>query len=137
MPLGIARDMAKTLRSAHEAGVVHRDRKPENLLLSDSGGVKIVDFRHRQDGGRCGDSVDTPRGAARSARLHGSGALLGAAVDARADIYAFGIVVIETLTGHHRGAARAAVYVSPGKLMDVLTGRRNSIPAPVASRPRC
>jgi len=117
--VAIARDMAKALRAAHDAGVVHRDLKPENILLSDTDGVKIVDF------GIARMADDAVTQLTRHGALRGTPAymapeqLLGAVVDARTDIYAFGIVVIEMLTGHHPGAARAAVDVGPGKLMEV------------------
>jgi predicted Ser/Thr protein kinase len=104
--LAIARDIAQALRAAHQAGVIHRDLKPENVLLSDTGTVKVVDFGIARV---TGDGVTqlTQHGA-----LLGTPAymapeqLLGTPADARADIYAFGIVLSEMIAGRHPGMAR-------------------------------
>jgi predicted Ser/Thr protein kinase len=101
--LAIARDIARALRAAHQAGVIHRDLKPENVMLSDSGKVKVVDFGIARV---TGDGVTqlTQHGA-----LLGTPAymapeqLLGTPADARADIYAFGIVLSEMIAGRHPG----------------------------------
>jgi predicted Ser/Thr protein kinase len=103
--LAIARDIAQALRAAHQAGVIHRDLKPENVLLSDTGTVKVVDFGIARV---TGDGVTqlTEHGA-----LLGTPAymapeqLLGTPADARADIYAFGIVLSEMIAGRHPGMA--------------------------------
>jgi predicted Ser/Thr protein kinase len=103
--LAIAREIAQALRAAHQAGVIHRDLKPENVLLSDSGTVKVVDFGIARV---TGDGVTqlTAHGA-----LIGTPAymapeqLLGTPADARADIYAFGIVLSEMIAGRHPGMA--------------------------------
>jgi hypothetical protein len=102
--LGIARDIARALRAAHEAGVIHRDLKPENVLLPDTGGVKVVDFgiaRLEEPGTtqltRHGALLGTPAYMAPEQ-------LLGTAADARSDIFAFGIVLAEMVTGRHPGS---------------------------------
>jgi len=106
--LAIARDIAHALRAAHQAGVIHRDLKPENVLLSDSGSVKVVDFGIARVTGE-GVTQLTQRGA-----LLGTPAymapeqLLGTPADARADIYAFGIVLSEMLAGRHPGVSAAS-----------------------------
>jgi predicted Ser/Thr protein kinase len=116
----IALDMAKALRAAHEAGVIHRDLKPENVLLSDTGAVKIVDF------GIARIADDAVTQLTRHGALLGTPAymapeqLLGAVVDARADIYAFGIVLIEMLTGRHPAATATGGAQAPeGELLQV------------------
>ena len=88
------------LSAAHAAGVVHRDMKPENILLDHQGNVRVTDF---------GLAVPM-RGE--SARLTLSGTTVGTVdymapeqmrggeVDARADIYALGVLLYEMLTGH-------------------------------------
>jgi eukaryotic-like serine/threonine-protein kinase len=99
--LAIATEIARGLQAAHEAGVIHRDLKPENVLIADAGGVKVVDFGVAHVDGadgarltRTGVMLGTPAYMAPEQ-------LLGTDVDARADLYAFGVVLAEMLTGHH------------------------------------
>jgi hypothetical protein len=99
----IARAIADALRAAHHAGVVHRDLKPENILLSEDGTVKVVDF------GIARVTGDAATQLTRHGALLGTPAymapeqLLGTPVDARADIYAYGIVLSEMIAGRHPG----------------------------------
>ena len=97
----IAVEIASALAAAHEAGVIHRDLKPENVLIKSDGGVKVVDFGIAQIEGaeatrltRAGSMLGTPAYMAPEQ-------LLGETVDGRADIYAWGIVLSEMLTGRH------------------------------------
>lgn len=99
----LASDLAEALQAVHRAGVVHRDIKPSNVLLSQTGDetrpvrAKLADFGIAQllDGARMtspGMVVGTPAYVApEQAR--------GAAPDPAADIFALGIVLVETLTG--------------------------------------
>jgi predicted Ser/Thr protein kinase len=110
--IAIARSVVAAVRAAHEAGVVHRDLKPENVLLSDSGIVKVVDFgiaRVADEGvsqlTRHGALLGTPAYMAPEQ-------LLGTTADARTDIFAIGILLIEMITGRHPGLAAAAAPVS-------------------------
>ena len=97
----IAADIAGALGAAHEAGVIHRDLKPENVLIKPDGGVKVVDFGIAQ--------IESPEATrlTRTGAMLGTPAymapeqLLGEEVDGRADIYAWGIVLSEMLTGRH------------------------------------
>ena len=106
----IAVQIARALCAAHEAGVVHRDLKPENVLLTPAGDVKVVDFGIAH--------VEGPEGTrlTRAGAMLGTPAymapeqLVGAAVDGRSDIYAFGVVLNEMVAGRHPLASGA---VSP------------------------
>jgi len=95
----IALDIAAALAAAHDAGVVHRDLKPENVIVTPTGRVKVVDFGIAH--------VEGPE----SARLTVPGMLLGTPaymapeqlaggdVTPRTDVYSFGIVLREMVTG--------------------------------------
>ena len=106
----IALQIAGALAAAHDAAVVHRDLKPENVLVTATGDVKVVDFGIAHVEGpeatrltRAGAMLGTPAYMAPEQ-------LLGAAVDSRADIYAFGVLLSEMTTGRH---PLSAVTASP------------------------
>jgi eukaryotic-like serine/threonine-protein kinase len=95
--LDLVTQVAAGLAAAHAAGLVHRDIKPGNLLVSASGTVKITDFGIAYAAGsapltRTGTVIGTPAYLAPE-RL--SGAVAGPA----SDLYALGIVAYECLTG--------------------------------------
>ena len=97
--------VADGLASAHESGILHRDIKPQNILVSTSGYAKLADFGlatlAEEDGERGDrDSVEDPaRSRRRHAGLYVAGAGGGQRLDARSDIFSLGVVLYELLAG--------------------------------------
>ncbi len=109
--LAIARQIADALEAAHEQGIIHRDLKPANVMVRPDGMVKVLDFglaKAMDSGPGTQDPSNSPTLTARSTQVGmviGTAAYMapeqarGKAVDRRADIWAFGVVLYEMLTG--------------------------------------
>ena len=94
--LGHCLQLCDALEAAHQAGVTHRDIKPDNVMINSQGVVKITDFGilHADEG------ADTPTGAMiGTPRYMAPEQVSGGTVDGRCDIYAVGILLYEMLTG--------------------------------------
>ena len=118
--LAIAVKIAGALAAAHAAGVTHRDLKPENIIITPSGDVKVVDF-----GIAHVDAPDSPRLTKDGIVIGTPGymppeQLEGGRVDARADVYAFGIVFREMLTGRRTASAPPAQGPIPSRFMAII-----------------
>ena len=94
----LGRALADALEAAHAAGVVHRDVKPGNVLLTPDGRVLLADFGLAKvlD---TDDGLSVPRAMVGTAKYLAPEQVEGAPVDGRADLYALGIVLYECLTG--------------------------------------
>src|SRR5687767_3046906 len=108
--LTVARQIAEALEAAHEKGIVHRDLKPSNVILSRQGAVKVLDFGLAKAGldESAADLSHSPTitiGGTRAGVLLGTAAYMspeqarGKVVDKRTDVWAFGCVLFELLTG--------------------------------------
>jgi serine/threonine-protein kinase len=106
-----ARELAAALASAHSCGLVHRDLKPENIMRTSDGRLKILDFglarfdTYREAGASrasgAGAHVTQPGTTIGTPAYMAPEQINGSAVDARADIFAFGIVMYEYACGTH------------------------------------
>jgi len=109
--LETCRQVAEGLEAAHERGVVHRDLKPGNIMITPEGKVKILDFGLAKAYGGETTRVDIEKSPTITARMTEPGVILGTAaymspeqarsrpVDKRTDIWSFGCVLFECLTG--------------------------------------
>jgi Tol biopolymer transport system component len=147
--LPIARQMADALEAAHEQGVIHRDLKPANVKLRPDGMVKVLDFGLAkaleggaapapQDPALVSQSPTLSVAATRLGVILGTAAYMapeqakGKAVDKRADIWAFGCVLYEMLTGRRAFDGEDISEI----LASVIKGSANLDLLPAGTPPR-
>jgi serine/threonine-protein kinase len=118
--LTIAKQIAEAIEYAHEKGIIHRDLKPANIKLTSDGQVKVLDFglaKAMSDEARFAANSNSPTlslAATQAGIILGTASYMspeqakGKAVDRRADIWAFGVVVYEMLTSRLMYAGETA-----------------------------
>jgi eukaryotic-like serine/threonine-protein kinase len=109
--LAICRQIAEGLEAAHEKGVIHRDLKPANVMITEEDKVKVLDFGLAKALSEEAQSIDSSQSPTLTEAMTRPGVILGTAaymspeqakgkaVDKRADIWAFGCILYECLTG--------------------------------------
>jgi hypothetical protein len=132
----VLRDVARALAYAHAHGVVHRDIKPENVLLSggtamvtDFGIAKALTVSRTHDEGSTGITLTQAGGSLGTPAYMAPEQAAGDAIDQRTDLYAWGVLGYELLTGKHPFAGRATVH-------QMIAAHLGETPAPVGSRVR-
>src|SRR5271163_2824873 len=129
--LNYAKQIADALEAAHEKGITHRDLKPANIMITPAGTVKVLDFglaAVTQPSGRSeGDPSHSPTftiGATQAGMIMGTAAYMspeqasGKPVDRRADVWSYGVVLWEMLTGQRLFSGETISHT----LADVLKG---------------
>ena len=126
----IMRQVADALDYAHEKGVVHRDLKPGNIKIRSDGLVKVLDFGLAKVGPTSGSSADPDQSPTMTFGATQAGVVLGTAaymspeqamgkpVDKRADVWAFGVVFYEMLTGARMHAGDSVQEIMASVLKD-------------------
>lgn len=144
--IDILRDVARALGAAHAQGIVHRDIKPGNVLLAggsavvtDFGIAKAIDAARTQGDAR----ATATAGLTRAGLALGTPAYMapeqaaGDAVDARADVYAWGVLAYELLAGHHPFAqhttSQAVLAAHIAEPAPPLSSGATGVPRPLAA----
>jgi serine/threonine protein kinase len=129
-------DIASALVAAHEQGIIHRDLKPENIMRRTDGQIKILDFGlARSEPGRIVPSLTRLTEAGVALGTPGYMApeqLAGGPVDARADVFAFGVLAWELATAEHPFGTDPATLLA--RMTELMEGRSAALtrPLPVA-----
>ena len=120
--LPIAKQIAEALEAAHEAGVIHRDLKPANIKVRTDGTVKVLDFGLAK-ALEPAPGVDPDQSPTLTAAATQMGVILGTAAymspeqasgegnDKRSDLWSFGVVIVEMLTGQRMFTGKTAPHV--------------------------
>jgi serine/threonine protein kinase/Tol biopolymer transport system component len=129
--LPIARQIAEALEAAHDHGIIHRDLKPANIKICPDGTVKVLDFGLAKAvdpaSGSSAAAMNSPTlsiHATEAGMILGTAAYMspeqaaGKAVDKRSDLWAFGVVLLEMLTGRQTFAGESTSHVLAAVLKD-------------------
>jgi serine/threonine protein kinase/tetratricopeptide (TPR) repeat protein len=123
--LDLGREIAEALEEAHKNGIIHRDIKPGNIMLLESGHIKVLDFGLAKALRKPADS-----GSTAPSSLTGTGQIMGTLsymspeqitgkdMDPRSDIFSFGIVLFEMIAGRKPFSGNTAVQVAASIMIE-------------------
>lgn len=120
----IALQISAGLEAAHNNGIIHRDIKPQNIMISTDGKVKVADFGIA----RAASSNTMTSGVMGSVHYSSPEQARGGYSDEKSDIYSLGITMYEMLTGHVPFDGDTAVEVALHHLQDEVHGPREEVP---------
>ncbi len=122
--VAVAESLLSAVAAAHRAGLVHRDVKPENVLIGEDNTVKVADFGLAQ---AVEASTEDPDGQLMATVAYVAPELVtDGRADPRSDVYSAGIVLFEMLTGRVPYTGERSVEVA---YQHVGTRRRTGVPA--------
>ncbi|MFJ1752901.1 protein kinase [Kitasatospora sp. NPDC088134] len=129
--VGIAAAVLDALAAAHAQGLVHRDIKPGNIMITHDGGVKVVDFGIARVGSSAGQQLTQAASVLGTAAYLSPEQATAGDVDARADLYAVGCVLVEMLTGAPPFTADTPVAIAFKHVTEhpaAVSGYRTDVP---------
>jgi TolB-like protein/Tfp pilus assembly protein PilF len=110
--------IADALAAAHERGIVHRDLKPANVMRTPDGRVKVLDFGIARNASAPGGATTVTGEAVGTVPYMAPEQLRGGAIDARADLFALGVLLHELATGRRPFAGTASAEIMTAILRD-------------------
>jgi serine/threonine protein kinase len=133
----IARQILEALRAAHGVGIIHRDLKPANIMVRFDGYVKVLDFGLARRIPMIGalkpeDCLSVPGQIIGTIAYMSPEQILGQEVDQRSDLFAFGIILYEILTGQHPWLHKSTVDTLHAILHDEPPSQKTALATVVA-----
>ncbi len=124
--LKISIQIAKALECAHKNKIIHRDIKPHNILINEEGVIKVTDFGIAK--ATSSDTITHTNKVIGSAHYFSPEQAKGKIVDNRTDIYSFGIVIYEMITGRVPFDGESAVAVALKHIQDTIVPPKVLVP---------